>query len=131
MEEENLDQLIEAYSSESDIQSAIEEKNAGEFEAEQSIGEMLKDYPAVQRELDLHQKTGSEAQSEISHFINSCSTQGLRTVRIITGKGLHSKNQQSILPQVTEQKLSQLKKEGLVLNFKREKTGGSVVVYLI
>ena len=131
MQNENLDDLINAYTSESDIQSAIEEKNAGEFEAEQSVGEMLKDYPAVQRELDLHQKTGGEAKSEIDYFINSCTNQNLRTVRIITGKGLHSKNQQSILPQVTEQKLSELRKEGVVLSFKREKTGGSVVVYLI
>jgi len=125
MDDENLDAIIREYTSRNDVESAIEEKAAGEFIEEESIGEVIKDYPSVQKELDLHKRTGSEAQSDIRNFIRSSGRQNLKTVRLITGKG------RGVILEVTEQLLSSLKKDGVILGFKKEKTGGSFVVYLI
>ena len=125
MDDENLDAIIREYTSRNDVESAIEEKAASEFIDEKSIGELVKDYPSAQKELDLHKKTGSEAQTDIRNFIKSSGRQNLKTVRLITGKGT------GVILEVTEQLLSSLKKDGVILGFKKEKTGGSFVVYLI
>lgn len=125
-----MDDIMEEFASKNDISSAMQEKAAGEFVDEESIGDLIKDYPGVQREIDLHGKTGDETMREIMDFIHSSVTQNLRTIRVITGKGLHSPQQKSVLPELAQRKLSELKKYGLVLTFKREKNGGSFVVYL-
>lgn len=127
---DDMDQIMEEFASESDVNAALEDKYAGEFIDEESIGDFLKDYPQPQRELDLHMKTGDEASVAIQNFISSSLLQNLRTVRIITGKGLHSAGQKSVLPQLTEQKLSDFRKKGMVVSFKKEKNGGSFVIYL-
>ncbi|OQX20720.1 MAG: hypothetical protein BWK80_35435, partial [Desulfobacteraceae bacterium IS3] len=58
----------------------------------------------------------------------------LRTVRIIVGKGLHSEGK-AVLRDVVEEKLVSLKREGMILSFKWEKTNklksGAIIVYLI
>jgi len=129
-DDDNLDELLDTYSSKSDIHEAMKEKQAGEFVEEESMGEKVKDYPKPQRELDLHGKKANEAEREIEWFLNNAQKVRIRTVRIISGKGLHSTNLKSVLPEVTERKIADLKQEGLILNFKREKTGGSFIVYL-
>jgi len=126
----DMDDIMEEFASESDVNAALEDKYAGEFIEEESINDLLKDYPQPQREIDLHMKTGDEAIAEIHHFIDSSLLQNIRTVRIITGKGLHSAGQKSVLPALTEQKLSDFRKKGMIVSFKREKNGGSFVVYL-
>ena len=123
MDDENLDEIINSHTSESDINSALIEKDAGEF-TEEDAGELTKDYPSPQREIDLHLMTGAEARSEISSFIYSSNKQNLLTVRIVTGKGTGK------LIQETEKLLSELKNEGQIIRFQKEKTGGSFVVYL-
>ena len=130
MQDENLNELIDQYSTQSDVESAIYEKTAGETEEGESIGERIKHYPKVQRELDLHGKTGSEAKREIERFIQNAQNQRIRTIRIVTGKGLHSPKQQSVIPEITEQKLSELKKSEVILSFKWEKQKGSIIVLL-
>ncbi len=121
---DDMDELMKEYAKRSDVESAIEEKNVGEFIDEESIGEIVKDYPSVQKELDLHKRTGSEAQSDIRNFIHASSRQNLKTVRLITGKGT------GVILEMTEQLLSSLKNDGLILGFRKEKTGGSFAVYL-
>ena len=121
---DDMDELMKEYAKRSDVESAIEEKNVGEFIDEESIGEIVKDYPSVQKELDLHKRTGSEAQSDIRNFIRTSGQQNLKTVRLVTGKGT------GVILEVTEQLLSSLKKDGLILGFRKEKTGGSFAVYL-
>lgn len=122
---DDMDELMKEYASRNDVESAMHEKAAGEFvEEEESIGEVIKDYPSAQRELDLHNRTGSDAQLDIKNFISSSSQQNLKTVRVITGKG------RGVILEVTEQLLSSLKKDGLIFGFKKEKTGGSFVIYL-
>lgn len=127
-EEENIEALLEAFSSKTDIETAMEEKS--EAEPLKNIGETVKTYPKPQRELDLHGKTVEEAKREILNFIGNAQHQRLRTVRIITGKGLHSAYFQSALPEITEQLTAKLRQEGIILTVKKEKTGGSFVVFL-
>lgn len=128
-DDEDLEELISLYTTESDIRSALQEKR-GEKEIK-DVGILTKGYPGVQRELDLHGFAAPDAIFELEKFMSLAQQHHLRTVRIITGKGLHSKNMQSILPQEVEKRLSAYKKDRKVLAFKREKTGGSFVVYLI
>ena len=126
---DEMDEIIKGVSR-NDVESAFEEKAAGEFIEEEPDSKIGEDYPQVQIELDLHGMSGNKAKFEIDKFINSSQNQRIRTVKIICGKGLHSKHQISVLPEVTEQKLSELRKSGLVLNWKSEKGGGSFIVYL-
>lgn len=123
MSDENLDAIIREYTSRNDVQSAMYEKAAGEF-TEEDANQITNDYPAPQREIDLHQKTASEARNEINDFIYSSVRQNLLTVRIITGKGTGK------LIGETERLLSELRKDGKILRFQKEKTGGSFLVYL-
>jgi DNA-nicking Smr family endonuclease len=129
--DDNLDELMEAYSSPTDIRRAMRDKQSGEPEKPITLSEKLKKYPKPERELDLHNKTVNEAQREIGNFLINAKSSRIRTVRIITGKGLHSQDFKSVLPETTEQKLAEFKRTGIILNFKKEKTGGSFIVYLV
>lgn len=130
-DDDNLDELIDAYSSPKDIASALHEKRAGELEPTENTGEKIKRYPKPEWELDLHNKTIDEAKREIGNFLVNAKGKQIQTVRIITGKGLHSPNFKSVLPEITEQKLAELKRNRLVLSFKKERTGGAFLVYLM
>lgn len=96
--------------------------------------EKLKFYPPPQDELDLHGNTGAEAERRTAAFIRTTTSLRLRTVRIITGKGLHSDGP-AVLPDVVEIKLKELKGENRIFAFvweKKEKhKSGSVMVYLL
>ena len=120
----DMDDLIDEFTTESDVKSALVEKTAGEF-TEEDANEATNDYPAPQREIDLHQRIVNEAKSDIRDFIYSSNKQNLLTIRIITGKGTGT------LIQETEKLLSELKNEGQIIRFQKEKTGGSFVVYLV
>ena len=90
----------------------------------------VKNYPKPQDELDLHGKKAVEAERDIWQFVTRAARLAMRTIRIITGKGLHSEEGQSVLKSVAESKLQELKREGKIFKFEWEKGGGSVVVYL-
>ena len=128
--DQSMDDIIKEFTTAEAVNIAKHEKIAGEFVEEKSLGTLTKDYPSPQQELDLHGMTSSDAKWEIEKFIQNTQSKRIRTVRIITGKGLHSPHQKSIIPQATEQKLSELKKNGIVLSFKWEKQKGAIVVYL-
>lgn len=128
--EDDMEDLLEAYGSKEAIESAAREKEDAD-DLPEDVGVTVKDYPKVQRELDLHGMTGSEAMFELQNFIERAVHQRILTVRVVTGKGLHSKHFKSVLPEKTEQKLAELRRTGKVLAFKRDKTGGAFVVYLI
>lgn len=129
-ETEKFEDLMDLYTSEADVEAALRQKETGE-ELVEDVGVLVKGYPGPQRELDLHGQTGSEAMFELKNFIDRAIEQKVRTVRVITGKGLHSENMRSVLPELTERKLGELRRTGQVLAFRREKTGGSFVVYLV
>lgn len=130
MDDDNLADILDAYSSEEAVRSARREKHES-TEPKIDRGELVKDYPVPQRDLDLHNHTVPEALFEVDRFIRQAINHRLRTVRLITGRGLHSKNMISVLPQEIEKKLAELRKEGRILAFKREKSGGSFAVYLV
>lgn len=128
--DENMDELMELYASSEEVHFALREKKLSE-DLFRETGVLVKDYPVAQRDIDLHGKTGEEAMRELENFIRLSIAQRLRTVRVITGKGLHSKHMFSVLPEMTEKKLSEMRKAKKILAFRREKTGGSFAVYLI
>ena len=128
--DDDMEELLEAYASESDVEAAAREKEEAEL-VNEDIGVQVKDYPKVQRELDLHGMTGAEAMRELEIFISRCIDHRVLTVRVVTGKGLHSKHFKSVLPELTEKKLADLRRSKKVLTFKKEKNGGAFSVYLI
>jgi len=130
MNNEDLDEIMKTYTSEEAIHSAKQEKEMNE-EKIQPIGRATKNFPQPQRELDLHGHTVPEALREMEYFILKAIEHKVRTVRVITGRGVHSKNLKGVLLGEIEKKLAELKREQKVFAFKKEKTGGSFVVYLI
>jgi len=66
-------------------------------------------------------------------MIKSARQRGLQTLRVITGKGLHSYGK-AVLPEVVEEKVVELKKQNLILTFRWEKgskrKSGALIVYL-
>lgn len=127
---DDMDELMELYGSEDDINAARQEKDeAGE--GPEDVGVLVKDYPAVQREIDLHGMVGAEAMLELERFIGRCLNDRILTVRVITGKGMHSPNYKSVLPELTEKRLAQYRRSGQILAFRRDKTGGAFLVYLV
>lgn len=94
----------------------------------------IKGYPPVQAILDLHGETALSAEQKTMSFVHTCIQRGLKTIQIITGKGLHSPGGVPVLPDVVEAKLVVLKQEGVIFNFRWEKKlkdkSGSVWVYL-
>ena len=114
-------------------------KHMGEKEDEpeekMTIGERLKSYPSKpQRDLDLHGKKGEEAGRAVRLFLLESERLNLRKVRIITGKGLHSEEGQSVLKTVTEAKIKELKDEDRILasewDGKSRTSSGAIIVYL-
>ena len=47
----------------------------------------------IDKSIDLHGFTLDQANSKISEFINDCYLSGVKKIKVITGKGLRSKNQ--------------------------------------
>lgn len=93
-----------------------------------------KDYPPPQDALDLHGFTVREAERETVAFLSAAYRQGLKTVQIITGKGLHSPGGKAVLPDAVEQQLRLLKKQEELVAFRWEKgdksKSGTLLVYL-
>lgn len=90
-------------------------------------------YPPPQEELDLHGLTAPEAEKAIHRFVTGCRQLRLATLRIITGKGLHSDGP-PVLPPVAEATLADLQKNNQVASFrweqKRRQRSGALIVHL-
>jgi DNA-nicking Smr family endonuclease len=97
-----------------------------------TVRERIRKYPGPEAEVDLHGCTARQALQKVESFVFAARLQGLRTVRIITGKGLHSPGA-AVLPPVVEERLRELKKEKMVLacrwEGKSSRSSGSVIVY--
>lgn len=98
-----------------------------------TVRELIRRYPGPEAEVDLHGCTARQAARRLESFVLVSRTQGLHTVRIITGKGLHSAGE-AVLPIVVEERLRELKREKMVLacrwEGKSRRSSGSVIVYL-
>ncbi len=133
-DDQSMEDILEDFGSESQIQNARREVflfEESDRKHTQEKRKSVKDYPKVQREIDLHGHTAPEALRAMEWFIEGAIRQRVRTVRIVTGRGSHSKNLQAVLPQMTEDFLVKLRRQNAVLDFKKEKTGGAFVVYLV
>ena len=86
-----------------------------------------------QADLDLHGCHVREALVRVETFIETSALQGLKAVRIIVGKGLHSQGS-AVLPDAVAEKIVDLKRRGRVAAFawdkKRKSSSGSLLVYL-
>ncbi len=109
----------------------LNEKKARSSKKKRSI----KGYPPVQETLDLHGEIAVDAERKAVEFIQMGSFKGLKTVRIITGKGLHSPGGKAVLPDVVEAQLVVLKRDGVVFDFAWDRQvkqkSGAVLVYLL
>lgn len=89
--------------------------------------------PAPEKKIDLHGLTAKEAEAKTESSLQTARGLGLKTVKIITGKGLHSPGQ-AVLPDIIEQKLDLLKKRGLIRSYcwenKLKSKSGAAIVYL-
>ncbi len=117
-----------------DARGLMKKKTGGFFPPRRlTLKERLRRYPAPQAELDLHGRTASEARQRAEAFIHTACADGLYTLRIIVGKGLHSEGG-AVLPNVIEDLLVVLKREDLVLSYRWEKgikrKSGAVIVFL-
>ncbi|MEI6127585.1 MAG: Smr/MutS family protein, partial [Pseudomonadota bacterium] len=124
--------LLESTLDKQNMKAVCSEKERSAEALQVSIREQIKHYPAPEEEIDLHHYTAREAARKAEAFMRSAAYRGLKTVRIIVGKGLHSEGR-AVLPDVIELTAAALKKAGMVLTFlweKKEKhKSGSLLVY--
>lgn len=117
-----------------DARTLMKRKTGGIYPARKlTLKERLKRYPRPQGQLDLHGATALQAQQRTDAYVRTAHADGLFTLRIIVGKGLHSESG-AVLPDVVEDRLIQLKRDGLVLAYRWEKgvkrKSGAVIVHL-
>ncbi len=98
-----------------------------------SLKKRLERYPGVELELDLHGFNAIGAQLKLRSFIQTCKHQGVFTIRIIVGKGLHSEDG-AVLPDIVADELKKMKKQNLVISYKwdgkKKIKSGAIIVYL-
>lgn len=81
----------------------------------------------VEAECDLHGLTAREAERETARFVESCQRSGKRWVRIVVGKGLHSRGGRATLRDRVVSTLSGGRAARYVLAFRTapERLGGT------
>lgn len=93
----------------------------------------LKRYPLPQGQIDLHGYSAIKADLNVEAYLRNAYRNGTYTVRVIVGKGLHSKDG-PVLPDIVEKRLAQLKKDKIVFAYEWEKKkkskSGSITVFL-
>ncbi|MFA6465794.1 MAG: Smr/MutS family protein [Desulfurivibrionaceae bacterium] len=99
----------------------------------QSLQAAIRNSPPPQDRLDLHGCTGAEAEIKTENFLTRSRRNRLKTVLVITGKGLHSP-EGSVLKDVIEARLKIMKNNGSILAYLWEKKdrekSGALLVYL-
>ena len=132
--EEDFDRLFKESQTNKKQQMLLKEKKkASNKKTTLTVREQIKTYPAPQMELDLHGNTAPEAQQKTVTFIENARQKKIRTVRIIVGKGLHSRGK-AVLPDIVEDTIIRLKRKNWLLGFDWEKKdknkSGAMIVYL-
>ncbi|MBU0965823.1 MAG: Smr/MutS family protein [Proteobacteria bacterium] len=90
-------------------------------------------YPSPQEYLDLHGLTAPEAERKVANFLLTARKKRLRTVAVITGKGLHSQGL-PVLRDLVEGMVKAMKAGREIRNYvwengQREKSG-AIIIYL-
>jgi len=92
------------------------------------------DFPAPSAELDLHGCNATEAVQRLGTFVRQVQAAQPRTVRIVVGKGLHSR-EKAVLPDVVEREAARLRRQGVVQTFRweqrRKRKSGSLLICLL
>ena len=132
-DDDNFEDMLKASLSKMKIEDILAEKHGDVAEKVTTIREIVKTHPAPQMQIDLHGCNREEAERKADSFIYNASYKGLKTVRIIVGKGIHSTGG-AVLPDVIKKKVIALKREQVVLNYCWEKgkkhKSGAMIVYL-
>lgn len=116
-----------------DEKAAIAKRNKSEEKSRENIitiGELRR--MKVQDELDLHNYTLEEALHQIRVFVGDSIKSGLRKVRIVTGKGLHSPDGVAVLrPAVISALKSDNRIREIDLNPKPQDGGSGAVILIL
>lgn len=88
---------------------------------------------STQAHVDLHGLTRDEAKAALERFVQKARVAGHRCVLVVTGRGLHSKDQVPVLKAGVQQWLSRgrLTKHVLAFCTARPKDGGAGAVYVL
>jgi len=133
LEDEDFPAMLAQSLAEKDGGALLREKREKELPDPVPIQRRLKRYPSPQYGLDLHGDTAVRAVVRSESFLRTAWRAGDFTVSIVVGRGLHSEFG-AVLPDVVEDLLVKLKKEGVVLWFEWERKiksrSGAVIVYL-
>ena len=99
----------------------------------QSLRGAIRKSPPPQEQLDLHGCTAAEAEAKTMNFLDRARRNHLKTVLVITGKGIHSP-EGPVLKDVIEARLKIMKNNGTILAYLWEKKdrekSGALLVYL-
>ena len=132
-EGDNFPDLLDLSLKGKNMQTMMIEKRDKTVPALVPLKKRLKRYPPPQKILDLHGDTASTAELKAETYIRTCRRNGIFTLRIVVGRGLHSK-WGPVLPDIIEDLLIKLKKQDIVLWFnwdrKKKSRSGSLIVYL-
>lgn len=97
----------------------------------QTLRKLRRGHWIIQDELDLHGLTTVEARILMVEFLNHCTRNRLRCVRIIHGKGLRSKNREPVLKQKVANWLMQRDEILAFCQARRTEGGSGAVVVLL
>ncbi len=90
-------------------------------------------YPLPQGQIDLHGFTAIKADLNVEAYLRNAYRNGTYTVRVVVGKGLHSKDG-PVLPDIVEKRVDRLKKDKIVFAYewdkKKKSKSGSMTVFL-
>lgn len=132
-EDENFIELIEEALKGKNRDSMMREKSDRPLPEPVPLKKRLKRYPPPEDEIDLHGYNAKEAESKTEAYLRNCWRDGLFTVQIIVGRGVHSPYG-AVLPDVVEELMIRLKREGVLLWFewdRRTKSqSGAIIAYL-
>jgi DNA-nicking Smr family endonuclease len=129
---DDFEELLRKSLSNCHFQQALEEKTMA-AKPPIPVSRLIKHWPSPQEEIDLHHCTAQQAESAVLSFLAKAAAMPLLTVRIIVGKGFHSKGE-AILPGLVENLLHQSKKRNQILTFRWENKNikaksGAIIVY--
>lgn len=131
---EHFTGIFEESFSPEEFKHLLAEKNKNDSGGPlRSIAERIRDYPLPLAAIDLHGCTAAEALKKTDSFLLASRQKRIFTVRIITGRGTHSKGE-AVLPAVVAERVEALKNKGVVLaarwEGRRGSSSGSLIVYL-
>jgi DNA-nicking Smr family endonuclease len=132
-EEETFAELVDRSLRGKDMDALLREKRERDLPGPVPLKKRLRRYPAPQEQLDLHGFTAARAASRTESFVRTAWRNGLFTVRIIVGRGLHSEFG-AVLPGVAGDVLDEMRRQKAVLWFEWERgstsDSGALIVYL-